>query len=566
MYTWTLKHPDDEFLCNKTGTYEFYPTLDRNVKIGGEWTWIQQPFRGELKKGFFLEFRTPPCDGPIPQFAEGIHIHCGNHRYGRVQDDFLDETLDYPQAYPMVVQVTDGNGNPVDEVDVRFSITQGEATLSRWGFDQGQQFTGETRKVTLGLMSGNDGTEYIQGALDCAVEFEEPGVVAVEAELVSTGEKITFKLRSVEDGEEDDMIAKDGNGNYIDDHRFHERLLDWEEPQYIYKGDGLWGYHVPDPQHPNDKVMMDRDNETKNLRLEIDYMSQLGPLGNWELTPADMEYIYNEVARIFAQIGIELDPLLNLKGEDKIYDPGSVIQKMDENFSEWNNSPEKGYIGGYLTQYTKKDISEILRYTRGEVGDDNPPMGHWIRRRVHIVLLPGKMNPTETEEGHIPEGIASIISAMSDELGEGLASRASSGDENDDDSWAFPWADEDPTSALKPIDQVGICILTGAFASSDEVDGTWKCAKNDEGEPINEYCNIIAYIIAHEVGHAIGLADERDMISQLMNESIGYTKNTVSLSYEDSGCMEVISSTNKLKDYYVNLRKVLGRETTNFYW
>lgn len=512
-------------------------------------------------------------------FPPGIHFYCGDHRYGR-----LGETLDYPLAYPLVAQIiTEENRWTQENVDVTFKVIEGTAKFPNGG----TQYTAQSQwKNNVGNVNTNDSTfDAVYGAaVKCPVTFGsnqcDTGTVKIEVTAVDVPDPDTFTLKCVGNGEEDDKLATKSGWDDLD---FHEPIGTIGDNS-AYPGDGLWGCWVPDPNdHPEDTVWLDKDHEdVKNLWLEIDYMSDLGEKGDMQLEADDIRHIYQLVADIFAPVGIEFGPLYDLDEKDvmgdpvhEIWEPGSVMQKMDKD-PNWLTSPERLKIGHkpYVNE-----LGHILMYSRGKVGIDDPPMGRVERSRIHIVLIPGTLS------GCPAYGATKIISSD-------LSSERASGQSETFDpnvpSPPFPWVSDTARSEEIAIDSVGICILTDEFEWidrserlegedrgdpskwKDTVSWNWKCEDVKNGtDKYNPYCYMLAAVIAHEIGHAIGLMHHDFDELELMYPYFDFCKKE---DYWNEGMfcsrtlMVEIEGYKRNLGFMINLRKVLGREVVNIYW
>lgn len=464
---------------------------------------------------------------PDPTLYSVISKSCGEQLCGAAGDE-----LDYPIAYPMVVEVTDDYGRPKNDVVVNFSVTEGSAHVTK-----PSAITGEVTLTSGGTEIQNEDVYY--GAAMSSVVLDGVGAVKVEAE-VSTGPVTVFNFKCVGDEKEVAVSGAD----------MHEKCGFNQ-----ITGDGLWGTCIsPDAK----TYSMDPSAERKNLILEIDYLSD-NPLN---LTPADMEVIYWKIYDIFLKVGIMIDPYFRENPEDLRY-PGSVIQQMDME-PAWGDN--YSWLANMINQstYSSGDLDYFLPYTRGLFGTeclvspDEHNLGKWERNRLHIVILNGSFdNPDPDYELTFGRTV--------NLWGRGTSKQASGAG-----YFNLKWTEDNPESHESDIDRVGIYIFLGDIAQLTLAE-SWKCKDTYIGTtvPVNTYCDVMAVTIAHEIGHAIGLADlttydTTNIERQIMWKSGDYDVERY-FGYKDMH-MSFLSNENKAWDAYINLRKVLGREVVNYLW
>lgn len=577
---WTLRV--NEFnpqLCDKNGTYRLFVRLSRWRKT----EFPLPPYRvwlcNEFNERDFMEiiFHTPTCTGedPVGGHFTGIIAYCGDERIGN-----QNEVMDYPTAYPITVQTID-NGSPKNGQEVKLTITSGS------GVSFGSLNEGTTTDLILGDPTGHDGgidhddsecgCEEVSGVYKCPLVFNDrgDGLVEVTAEWINppsyaTQTTTTFKVRCLV-ADEWDMPSVEN------DKEFNERI-----GNDIIPGDGLFGSWL-DP-NTLQEIQIDPDPEKKDLLLEIDWLSDLGPNADIDLTFADIEYICSELRRLYAPLGINIVPVVNLNEfdayDDPIHDPWepvSVASQIDAH-PDWNNAFKATLLKSYITAgksngFTPEMLSNLLMITRGddllghviwEVNYGEDPgewenLPHYVRRRLHVVLLPGTRNGEPRSMG----------GALSEPKTDGPARYASGEYYSDAATFhlSFPWTSGNTASSTeKPIDSYGCCIFTGAFPIRKDVHYDWICHNGH-----HEYCHMLTAVIAHEVGHALGLA-HHPLVSR-KNDIMFMTMYEGGLDFSPK-CQYVYSQMKFVEVYYlrkrdgrmINLRKVLGQTMTTYEW
>jgi hypothetical protein len=554
----------------ETHTFEFTPPdLTRSNHLTTRYLWIEIE-RYRNGNHIITDDKTKHGDICVnTEYGEGsiedcsIRLYCGNYRYGR-----MNETLDYPIAYPLIVQVVNtayNNDSPVDGIDVTFAISPGSQYAAHFKDGEGNHVSSITVKSQQGVQIGPDNIECketVSGAAVCPLILDASGDIEVTASLSLT-KVVTFNLVCLSNSEEDETA--------YDPNLVHEYCNG-----SIIPGDGLWGDCYDFEGSAPD---IDPNSNLKSLVLEIDYIADagLGPNQNIHLTEEDMGLIYQKVWYILtdAQIDLADNPLIN---PDDPRQPGSVIQAMDKE-PHWEdalirpgdpNSPKlKDVI--YKSSYSKDDFyHHILPQTRGVFGREeyytNPSrkLGKWERTRIHVVLLPGISSDKPKAAGFVVNGTTSPAYC---------ASGPGPNPIYPDVPHAFPWIEYNPTTSETNIDAHGICIFTGNLKeitlyegsgqNLDEVDWSWVCTDvHPSGNPASPYCTVLANVIAHEIGHAIGLDDEYD---EEYKNQLMYGEIDVLSPLEDPRIND-IGDENKNQHDFINLRKVLGREVVNSQW
>lgn len=515
---------------------------------------------------------------PVGGFT-GIIPFCGDERYGGPA-----ECLDYPIAFPLAAQVF-RDGKPAYGETVKFTI------LSNDAFFVGQnpnEVTGTTQKTLIGDVSkhskhNNDscGCEEVEGIFKCPLYIkstpnDDPFEVKAEWLNPPGGADVTttsFKITPVPYGECDGLLDDKGD-------LFHEK----DASGKLILGDGLWSYWEDPSFNP---IYRDPDPDTKEIQLEIDWMSNLGQDFNGDgkadiqLTFADIEYICAELNKIFNEVGIIIDPVIDLQDtEHHDWEAASVASKMDAH-SDWSDDSKSKLLKAYLEKgktggYTDDMLRNILTITRGDdlqgkaiwyVGEpelqndrgvpENIP--HYVRRRLHIVLLPGFL------KNDSPKNIMGCSRDIDkfDVFGSPLrlASGSDVNDNNDVYSNVIRWSQGASASSSEfPIDGGGCCIFTGTFP---DVNDEEKVVAGWVSPYYNPYCWIFTAIIAHEIGHSLGLAEETIDRTNIMYQD--YIISDKYLPYRNKG-FKSISPTNCTEGKYINLRKMLGRETITNRW
>lgn len=511
----------------------------------------------------------------------GIIPFCGHERYGGP-----GECLDYPIAFPLTVQVF-RNGEPRNQESVKFTIYSNNA------FFIGQnpnEVTGTTQTTLIGDESNhskdhnNDscGCEKVKGAFKCPLYIKptpNENIIEVEAEWLnppedaSTTTTANFKITPLP-YEEFDELLDDKGGSFHEKDAFGKLIL----------GDGLWSYWKDPNQN---QIPRDPNIETKDIQLEIDWMSNLGPdfnndgIGDIQLTFDDIEYICTELNRIYNEVGIIIDPVINLQDPNHHdWEAASVASKIDAH-PDWSDPSKSVFLkanieAGKKTGYTATMLRNILTITRGDdlqghamwydetnwASDKGDPedIPHYVRRRLHIVLLPGVLQSDPQENAM---GISRDVGKF--EFTDLSPLSLASGSWVDDVvicSSVFPWSQGASASFGEVlIDGGGCCIFTGRFPDvndEEKVDyAGWVSPDH------NPYCWIFTAIIAHEIGHSLGLAEESSDPKNIMYQTL--TTNDPNRPYRHKS-FQSISTRNQNEGKFINLRKMLGRETLTNRW